>query len=533
MDMPILELDTASFIFQLIIFALTLPINLFITSRIKKIKSISNIALIKVRKLTNLSLFVVIISIASSVFKESIFPIFLPLAAYIINSIEKTGIEKFDIIMIVISATIWLGSVIIGINIFYPFLAIYTIIYVVIYIYSREYSENVKIIIFISAFILSGILLGEIGLLFNFNLFSKVGSIFVMLSVLFIQLYSILTYAIETDTVNDKMTISLIETNRTLSNLKKNFQDLVNNFEQILNFLSDESGKFSSIQFESAIKTILWSISNIEATISIVQNSFSNQSEKIEETAKKIPIGIDNFENSITNLINEKQLLSEANTNIMNLTKIALDSEKSVMEVAKAVKDLKNSVKSFVDKLSLFESISQQSEILSINISVEASKLGKESSSFSKLSKQAKKFSEIISSQISDIKNVIERVDKSSEYSEYLVKTLVMSFVEIESGLKNVSKDISSFLATVQQIYTSSSDLMKTLAEINSISMYLPSLMEEMKKRFKDMEWDYKKIRVNIEEFSKNYNILNLSLENVKNSIKNLYQLLQEAKKLL
>jgi len=186
-----------------------------------------------------------------------------------------------------------------------------------------------------------------------------------------------------------------------------------------------------------------------------------------------------------------------------------------------------------VDKLSLFESISQQSEILSINISVEASKLGKESSSFSKLSRQAKKFSEIISVQISDIKEVIDKVDKSSENSEYLVKTLVMSFVEIESGLKNVSKDISSFLATIQQTYASSSELLKTLEEIGSKSMYLPSFMDEMKKRFKDMEWDFKKIRVNLEEFSKNYNILNLSLENVKNSTKNLYQLIQRAKELL
>lgn len=531
--MPTLELDIASLIFQLITFILALPISIFILSRIRKMKSISNITLIKVRRLTNLSLFVVIISIASSVFRENIFPIFLPLAAYIINSVERTGIEKFDIIMFVISIIIWLGSIILGINIFYSFLAIYTIIYVVIYIYNREYSENVKLIIFTAAFILSGILLGEIGFLFNLLLLSKVGSIFVMFSVLFIQLYSFLTYAIDTDLANDKMTLSLVEVNRALSNLKKDFQELINNFEQILNSLSEESGKFSSIQFESAIKTILSSISNIEATISIIQNSLSNQSERIEEIAKGIPIGIDNFRNFTNNLINQKQLLSDANTDIMNLTKIALDSEKSVMEVAKAVKDLRNSVKSFVDKLSLFESISQQSEILSINISVEASKLGKESSSFSKLSRQAKKFSEIISVQISDIKDVIDKVDKSSENSEYLVKTLVMSFVEIESGLKSVSKDISSFLATVQQIYASSSELLKTLEEIGSTSMYLPSFMDEMKKRFKDMEWDFKKIRVNLEEFSKNYNILNLSLENVKNSTKNLYQLIQRAKELL
>jgi|GEM_PF-3587554 len=526
--------DLTSLLFQIVIFLLYLPISVFLLVKIRRMKSISNVTLLKVKRLTILSFLVIPLSIGTSIFKVNVSPILLPLMAYIINSIDKSGIEKFDIIMVVLSSLIYIADIVWGINIFYVFMAIYVIIYVVIYNYSREEAgENKKLMLFISSFILASILLSEIGLLLNLTPLAEVSSVFMMFLVFFIQIYSILEYTISTDEINNKITTSFVESSKLLSKLRGNTKKLLNDAEILLNGVIEETSKFSNVEINESIKNILNSISGIDASILFIQNSLSTNMEKVETISKDLPIGIDNFKNSFSVFLNEKQLLSDVNSNVMNLTKIALDSEKSVMEVSRAVKNLRTSVKNFVEKLSLFETISEQSEILSINISVEASKVGKESAGFSKLSRQAKRFSEIISAQISDIKDVMDKVDKSSENSEYVIKTLVMSFVEIESGLKNVSKDISSFLSIVQQVYASSQDLLKVLGEIGNTSLYLPSFMEEMKKRFQDIEWDYKKVKVHAEEFSKTYNIFKMSLENIRNSIKNLSQLIEQNKEIV
>ncbi|MGB9621695.1 MAG: methyl-accepting chemotaxis protein [Brevinematia bacterium] len=273
--------------------------------------------------------------------------------------------------------------------------------------------------------------------------------------------------------------------------------------------------KIDKNNLEVFIKEFYKIVNEITPQVSFLNNLVIEKKHNMENVLKSIPFFIEDVKSNLKSFSEIQNVLLDINIDITNLTKIALDSEKAVTGVSKSVKDLRLVAKNLSEDLKVFSRISDQSEMLSINISVEASKIGKQSSAFSKLAQQAKKFSDTIMSSVGKIRSLIKELDTKAEFSEYTIKTLVMSFVEIETGLKTLSKKISNILLRVQAISDLATKLESNLVEVNRLSVSMPEFANELGKALDDISWNYKKLKKYSDDLFISLSATNDSIENI------------------
>ncbi|MCX8028655.1 MAG: methyl-accepting chemotaxis protein [Brevinematales bacterium] len=497
-------------------------IGFYILKTFRSFKGITNNILLFVRYYYLLSLVIVAVSYIPLGISKYFLIVWFAIVTLMANVLQSANIRKFDIILVLIFIIVGLIDTISGINMLFFLGAIYIALYTIFYSVSSEYRNEFKrIVVTLSIFSTLGVLLVSVVDIMSVR---DITSIYTFIVVLILVFSSIMSYILilsfyskEVDNINNDITRVLLEKENKISKMVEKFEVLKERFNTCSADLEISRDKIERAKLDDIVRDISMSINEMGPLVEFTQKVILDYKDKINRLFENVPSLSREFTNNLSEINNIKQLIGEINTNIMSLVKLSLDSERSVMGVSKSIKELRASAKNLSENLKVFSDISDQSSILSINISVEASKLGSKGTSFSKLSQQAKKFSDVISTNVNSIKNFIKELDSKAEFSEYMIKTLVMSFIEIETSLKNISKTTTTILERFELILNIAENMSRSLEEVNKMVYIMPEFSSEVNKRLDDIYLNYKKLK-------KYYEDIVIAISSTRSSIKNIIE---------
>lgn len=506
------------YILLLIVYVWFLVMGVVIQKGLRKLKGGSNLLILYTKYSFWGGAVLVPISFLPVGFSKYIIPIWFAFIMFLLNSLQKRSSNRFDLLVIFLFLVVGIIDSIHSINLFFVVGVVYIILYTIFYLLS-DYSNDAKKILIgtslvttFACIVVSVILILNVRHEFQERLFV---SLSVVISSLTSYLVAILGFLRDIDNINNSISVVLLEREATVKHLSSMIDSIVAKLKNCFSSVEIEINKLERTKIQDFLRDISSTVSEISPIVEFIQKTTREYEDKIENVLKSLPILTENLNSDIGKLMNVKQTLSDTNTSVMSLVKVALDSEKSVMGVSKSIKELRETARLLTDNLKVFSEISEQSSILSINISVEASKLGSKGSAFSKLSQQAKKFSDTISSNVEVTKKLIKDLDSKAEFSDYMIKTLVMSFIEIETNLKNVSKNISSMLEKFELITATSESIRKEVENITKMVFVIPEFSMDLKRRIEDIALNYKKLK----KYSEDIMSSSVSLENALKTI--------------
>ncbi|MFN4245528.1 MAG: methyl-accepting chemotaxis protein [Brevinematia bacterium] len=481
----------------LLIYIWFASVGIYVVTSLKKLKGLSNAVILYSNYSFILSLIFAPISVIQVDISKYLLIIWFIANVFLYNTLQRMEINKFDILAFVVFVSMGVIEVISKISIFFSVSLVYIILYTTYYVLSSKPTKEAKKSIVVTSVYSS---LGVVGVIlltiFNVPYYNHTIVILaIVLSQLTTKILLIVEYSKETDTINNNIGMVLMDKENKIREILGKMEEVHSKIESCLSSIELEKLKLEKSRVQEFVKEIASNVTELFPIVDFIEKVIKEYQSKTEEVIKKLPGLSEDLNTNFSRILSVKEALSDANVNIMSLVKVALDSEKSVMNVSKSIKELRDVAKTLTNNLVTFKEISDRSSILSINISVEASKLGSKGLALSKISQEAKSFSETIFSNVESIKKLIKDLDSKAEFSEYMVKTLVMSFIEIETTLKNTAKNVSSIIEKFEMFSSLANEIERGSDEINKMMLVVPELSMKITRRLEDVALNYKKLK--------------------------------------
>ncbi|MEN2997625.1 MAG: methyl-accepting chemotaxis protein [Brevinematia bacterium] len=489
---------------------------------IRKLKGFQNILLNFIRYLFAVSVITIPMTLIPIEFVKYLLVIYFSFTTLLANVLQKNKLVAVDLLATISFTLVGIAETILKMNVFLPLGIVYLVLYTVYYASLRSdvIVEIKKAVITISVVISTGIGVVSTLSLLNIAYLQVIVGLPIILSSVASYLVVLLSYTRTIDTLSNDVTAVVLEKSNKIKDFTSRMEEIVLKLKDCYSSLELSVDKIEKNKVQEFVKELISSVMELSPIVEFIQRTIKDYQNRVEKMVKDLPALSENFARDFSELMNTRQALSETNTNVMSLVKVALDSERAVMNASKSIRELRATARNLTDNLKVFGEISEHSSILSINISVEASKLGSKGEVFSKLSQQAKKFSDLIYSNVETTKRLITELDSKAEFSEHMVKTLVMSFVEMETGLKNISKGISMILEKFENLSTTAENIRKGIEEIDKMMFMIPEFSMEISKRGEDILLNYKKLRKYSDDILVASNSVENSVKSIVESIK-------------
>lgn len=522
-------MEEIAFVSVLYIWLVLLGVLVFRAMR--GLKGFSNVLLLFVKYSLLGGIFVIPLSFLLSSFAGYFLALWFSYTMLLLNVLQRKTIGVFDVLSLVVFLFLGVIESVSGINVFFPIVLVYLVLYTIYYVSPRlNVPDEVKKVVVTTSIVVS-IGVGSVSVLAMVNVthyHQVVMALTIVVSLITSYFVLILSYAKSADVASNAISTLLLEKENKLGDILARIVSVTRKLKDSLSLLEVDVGKVERNKILEFIRDLSSSVTEINPIVEFIQKTARAYQARVEEIGKALPVLSDRLFKEFSELLAMKQILLETNTAVMSLVKVALDSEKSVMGVSRSIKDLRNAARSLTDNMKAYSEISEQSSILSINIGVEASKLGSRGAVFLKLSHQAKKFSDTIYSNIETTKRLIKELDSKAEFSEYMVKTLVMSFVEIETNLKSISKSVSTILEKFEVFSGLVESIRRDIEEMSKMSLVIPEFSMEISRRGDDILLNYKKIRKYSEDVLSTASSLEHSLRNIVENVESTVSFIKE-----
>jgi methyl-accepting chemotaxis protein len=195
--------------------------------------------------------------------------------------------------------------------------------------------------------------------------------------------------------------------------------------------IADEQNKKSNeiIQSVTAISKQIQSISGeMKTTANELSNSSSMQASNIEEMSSALE--------EMTNSIEENSHRAEATS------KSAGGSQKYIADTEKALQEIVSSVKEINRHVNLIDEISFQTNILSLNASIEAARSGEAGKGFSVVAEEVGVLAEKSKNAASVISNISEANNVKADMAQNAVSLMVKAITEGLDNSRNISEAV-------------------------------------------------------------------------------------------
>lgn len=266
-----------------------------------------------------------------------------------------------------------------------------------------------------------------------------------------------------------------------------------------------------------SIKNILLEISKFLNTTMYLINTSSDDvlasSENVFKTSEKLSDGvvlqaesIENLSDTIKKLSLKIQYIDESTNNakegIESVYREINNCNEQLKNVAEAMRYTMNSTTQLGNIINVINEISSQTNLLSINASVEASRIGNKGSGFAVISKDIKKLSERSSKETKSsekfIKETIEAVKSGTQIIEKTEQYLI--------GVVNEAENMATAIADISKIASEEVEFIDMIEEnINKISNVIQTNTEASSKSAdaaKELSKQAKKLKTVVRKFN-------------------------------
>lgn len=229
------------------------------------------------------------------------------------------------------------------------------------------------------------------------------------------------------------------------------------------------------------LKTMLNSIQKISENVHIQTNFVEETSSAVQEMTNSIK-----YVNNST---------GEANKLATRLVRVANEGGKAVGDTIEAIRNIQKASGEVKDIIELISSIASQTDLLSMNASIEAAQAGSAGKGFAVVADEIRKLAESSNEQASKIhfhiKNMYSRIIhgvKLSEEAEYAFKRIVDDIRMTTDLIREVSGAMEQQNVGTAQILSSISNLVASTQEVKEMTERLKNASEEIKITMEELE---------------------------------------------
>jgi methyl-accepting chemotaxis protein len=285
--------------------------------------------------------------------------------------------------------------------------------------------------------------------------------------------------------------------------LNENFNQMVANLKEALLQTSFTSKELAASTEQLSVSTIevtkmVENVSNTYKGVADYSNNQTSESEKILEVFQQIKNQTNNITTKIQTTSNDSFEVSskaiQGNEIIMNSMQAMKNIQSSTNNIFNTMNELKDKANKVNEILTIIKNISSETNLLSLNASIESARAGEHGRGFAVVANEIRKLAEATSNSIESINQIVSEMEsKTSEAVEltYIGKDTVdlgiekvklagIAFNEIKESTQKVSEEVSEIHLTVTNIQEEIEIANNQIVHITSLSREISSQMQQV-----------------------------------------------------
>lgn len=239
---------------------------------------------------------------------------------------------------------------------------------------------------------------------------------------------------------------------------------------------TDNSAK-AMLELEDKSKGIVEIVSGLDGDINDSSNSILGITDNMFELIK----GMDDQIHSIAHQSNEvknmttslekiSQTLFQKSSIIKDLTNQTKIGIERINQIDLLIKELSNSTQGLFDLIKIINNIAQQTHLLAMNASIEASHAGNSGKGFAVVAAEIRKLAENTSHNVESItttlKNNVDHISKANQLSDESKN----DFNHFFNTIHEIAEDIMQILSFIQKLQQNSENIISTMQAVDNLT---------------------------------------------------------------
>lgn len=288
--------------------------------------------------------------------------------------------------------------------------------------------------------------------------------------------------------------------------LGNGINQLISNLKELINDMANVSKTVyaSSCEVSESSSILLDSSQSINNVVDEVIQGVQSQSEGMESSL----VQMSELSRQIEKLSESTDLIRKSADDTKNITKKGMaiidelesktkKSSAIVKSVIENIENLEQKSKAISEILQGINEISEQTNLLSLNASIEAARAGAEGRGFQVVASEIRKLAERSALEAERIGHIIKEIQNQTQITvktardaqeeealrESTLKSAVSVFAEIDNNVERLTANLSSIMSSINEIENAKEDTLAAIEEISAISEQTTAAMEQ----FRDM----------------------------------------------
>jgi methyl-accepting chemotaxis protein len=219
--------------------------------------------------------------------------------------------------------------------------------------------------------------------------------------------------------------------------------------------------QFSAL--EKDVQKSTHALSLIDNTVQELFQNIQGQSSSIENSSSSI----NQINSSILSVVNQTDATNEASTKLQSQVEIGWEEIEATQNT---INDIAGDISNIQEILEIIRSISDQTNLLSMNAAIESAHAGEAGKGFAVVAEEIRALADTTNENTQRVETVLERVVESIESAKTASVSSLESFQEIRDIVKSISQSAAEVAEAVNEIGRGSTEILNETQEVSEIT---------------------------------------------------------------